>query len=190
MIWCWFALCPQTPDGAVAAAPIHGMDGTALGVLAAWDPACDRPEGAAKIDARAIDPDGSEATASLVLAPNLVGVPFDDLAVSQAIRAVLALPPADVLSTLLVGDSWFVGAVTAVYGAKDRLEYDPFGLIFPARLVRVGAGLLGHMPPAAGPSMQRHGSSTPWPAGAFPQTPRATGAFPQTPRATGAFPSA
>ncbi len=166
--WCWFALCTQQPAGATAAAPLHGPDGAHLGVLAAWAPDADPPPGAAKIDARAIDPDGAAASASLVLAPEGRWMPFDDPAVSQAIRAVLVLPSADVLSTLLLDDFRFVGAITAVRGSEDRLRYDPFGLIFPGRRVHVGEGLLGRMPAAGGPSMQRHGSANPWPAGAFP----------------------
>lgn len=166
--WCWFALCAERPVGATAAAQLHGPDGEHLGVLAAWAPDADPPPGAAKIDSRAIDPDGTAASASLVLAPDGRWMPFDDPAVSQAIRTVLVLPPVEVFSTLLLDDFRFVGAITAVRGSEDRLGYDPFGLIFPSRRVRVGAGLLGRMPAAGGPSMQRHGSANPWPAGAFP----------------------
>jgi len=87
--------------------------------------------------------------------------------VSHAIRDVLLGRPADVLSTLLRDDFRFVGAITAVRGHEDRLADDPFARIFPSLRVHVGAGLLGRMLPPAGPTMQRHGSGNPWPAGTF-----------------------
>lgn len=104
-----------------------------------------------------------------MLAPRGIWFPFDDPAVSGAIRNALARPPIDVLSTLLVGADRFVGALSAARGddAAEALRNDPFGIIFPARLLQVGSGLLGRMPPPSGPSMQRRGSQNPWPAGRF-----------------------
>lgn len=154
----------ERPDDAVASATVWGLDGREVGVLAAWSPGGSPPAGAAKIDGRAIDPGGGEAEASLVLAPPGVALPFDDVAVSDALRATLRLPPPDVVSTLLQGDASFVGALTAVRdpGAR-RLGYDPFGAIFHARRLRVGAGLLGRMAAPVGPSIQRYVADNPWP---------------------------
>ncbi len=164
MSWCWLARCGEPGTGAVASATLSQLDGRSAGLLAAWEHDGDPPAGSAKVDPRAIDPDGDEAVVSLVLAPDRVWLPFDDPAVSGAIRAVLALPAAEVLSTLLLRDDRFVGALTAVRGAAtQRLDDDPFGVIFPALRLRVGPGLLGRMPPPVGPSMQRYGSGSPWP---------------------------
>lgn len=164
--WCWFALRAERPADAAAAAAVHRPNGDCLGVLAAWEPGA-HPTEAMKIDARAIDPNGEEASVSLVLAPERTWLPFDDPAVSHAIRAVLLGRPADVLSTLLRDDFRFVGAITGVRGREGRLADDPFGRVFCEPAVHVEAGLLGRTLPVAGPTMQRHGSANPWPAGVF-----------------------
>jgi hypothetical protein len=39
----------------------------------------------------------------------------------------------------------------------------PFARIFPARLLRVEAGLFGRVPPPGGPTIERYGSAQPWP---------------------------
>jgi hypothetical protein len=44
-----------------------------------------------------------------------------------------------------------------------RLGDDPFARLFPARILRVDAGLLGTMPPLVGPGTQRYGAGNPWP---------------------------
>jgi hypothetical protein len=68
------------------------------------------------------------------------------------------------VSTLVRGDSIFAGAITALPdGEPDGAVADPFGRVFPARLLRVGAGLLGSVPPPAGPVIERYGSGNPWP---------------------------
>lgn len=166
--WCWFALCAQHPADATATATVRTADGVFLGTLAAWESDADPPPTASKIDARAIDPHGEEAIASLVLAPDGLWLPFDDPAVSHAIRAVLQLCPPDAFSTLLRDDFRFVGAITAMRGSTRRLDDDPFARVLPGRRVHIGPGLVGWTLPPAGPTMQRHGSASPWPAGAFP----------------------
>lgn len=165
MSWYWLAWAgAPDPGGACAWATATDDAGEVAGVLAAWPSGTERPNGGVKVDARAIDPDGEAVDVSWVLAPDGMGVPFDDPAVGHAIRRVLALPPADVLSTFLVGDAHFVGAVTGVRGGdRGRLLDDPFGRVFPARRLRVGPGLLGTMDPPTGPVGQRYGSDQPWP---------------------------
>ncbi len=164
MSWCWLAWRGVDDGGPPLWAPLNDLDGKPAGMLAAWPSDTDEPEGAAKVDARAIDGDGAPAEVSLVLAPPGIALPFDDPAVGQAIRMVLSLPPVDVLSTLLLGDSRFVGALTAARGGgADRLAQDPFSRLFPARRLRVGPGLLGTMPAPTGPVGQRYGSDQPWP---------------------------
>ncbi len=44
-----------------------------------------------------------------------------------------------------------------------RLVDDPFVRIFPQRLLDVEGGLLGWLPPPAGPTIERYGSAEPWP---------------------------
>jgi hypothetical protein len=63
--------------------------------------------------------------------------------------------------------------VTVARGEHDeaRLLWDaPFARVFPARLVRVPAGLFGRVPPPAGPVIERYGSAQPWPWDRFPDT--------------------
>jgi hypothetical protein len=113
-----------------------------------------------------VDPAGAPALVSLVIAPPGTAMLFDDPAVQQARRVVLAdARPPDALTTLLRDASRFLGALTARRGADAaaRLLEDPFARIFPARLLAVGPGLLGRMPPPAGPTIERYGSARPWP---------------------------
>lgn len=164
MTWCWFAARAEAPGAGLASARCTTTGGEDAGYLVAWDAEDDEPDGSARIDARAIDPEGAEAVVSLALAPPHVSLLFDDPAVSQAMRAVLSLPPPDALSTLSRGDDRFVGAVTVVHGdPSGRLSHDPFGVLFPARLLRVGPGLFGCMAAPAGPGTQRYGAGNPWP---------------------------
>ena len=159
MTWCWLARVDVRPEDAFAAAELSS--GGLLAAFAADRPAppCER-----KVDARGIDPDGAPALASLVLPPDGVTIPFDDPAVSEALRTALAAPWPDVLSTLVVEESRFAGALTAVRdGDRARLAADPFARIFPAELVEVGPGLLGATPAPTGPMIQRYGGGEPWP---------------------------
>lgn len=166
MSWLWLAVLPPGPphgERPLAAAAAEGEGGEGL-LLAAWA-AERRPRVAAlRVDARAVDPGGAPARVSLALAPPRVRIPFDDPAVQGARRRALAGPPRRALSTLLRGDSIFAGALTALpdgepWGVVD----DPFALVFPARRLRVGAGLVGAMAPPAGPVTERYGSGSPWP---------------------------
>ena len=168
MTWCWFALAPTRPEGAVATAELRTLDGTPAGYAAAWASGNDQPQGALRIDADAIDPDGEPATVSLVLPPSGVSLLFDDPAVSGALRRVLLGERATVLSTLLVDESHFGGALTGVRDGHERLlADDPFARLFPARLLRFGAGLLGSTPGLPGPVIARYGGGEPWPWSRF-----------------------
>jgi hypothetical protein len=155
MSWCWFAALDAPSDDATAQAAIAGG-----GWLAAWRRHSKPVRHARRIDARIIDPDGQPATVSLVLPPDGVRLPFDDLSVQQARRAVLAGPQVDAVSTLLSDASHFEGAVTVM---RSRVVDDPFARVFPARLLQVDAGLFGRVPPPCGPTIERYGSAQPWP---------------------------
>jgi hypothetical protein len=174
MTRCWLALVDRAPDGATAHAPAWTLDGDRAGVLAAWLRPGKPLRHARRADPRVVDPAGAPALVSLVLAPPGVRVLFDDLAVQQARRAVLARPPFDAVTTLLSDSSHFEGALTVARGAlAERLADDPFARVFPARLLRVGAGLLGAAPPPAGPTIERYGSAQPWPWDRFATAPAA-----------------
>ena len=162
--WHWFALVDAPPAGADAAAAATALDGSPAGHLAIWTRHAKPVREARRIDARLLDPDGAAAVVSLVRTPPGVRVLFDDVAVQHARRRVLAGPPVDAVTTLLSDASHFEGSLTVLRGVDVlRLADDPFAEIFPARRLRVEAGLLGRMPPPAGPVIERYGSERPWP---------------------------
>jgi hypothetical protein len=158
--WAWLALVEEWPEDADAAAKTDGA-----GFLAAWVRRAKPVREARRVDARLIDPGGDPALVSLVMPPAGVSVLFDDAAVQQARRRVLAGPPFDAVSTLLRDSSHFEGAVTVARGGDEqRVRWDdPFARVFPARLLRVEGGLFGRVPPPAGPTIERYGSAQPWP---------------------------
>ena len=162
---CWLALVEGSVQGADAAATALTPDGQPAGTLAAWRRRASPVRGALRVDERLIDPDGSAAWISLVLAPSGVRLPFDDLAVQQARRLVLLYPFPAAVSTLLRDDSHFAGAITVARSPaeKHRLREDPFARVFSSRLLVVEAGLLGVVPPPTGPTIERYGSGNPWP---------------------------
>ncbi|MGI8624563.1 MAG: hypothetical protein ACR2NB_14030, partial [Solirubrobacteraceae bacterium] len=147
MSWIWIASDEQA---GLAVWPGDGGDPPAPGALRA--------------DARIADPDGASCEVSLVLVPDGVRIPMDDLAVQQARRAILAGRPFDAVSVLLSDASRFEGSLVAARGEQiGRLADDPFARRLPARRLRVAAGVLGTVPPPAGPTIERYGSANPWP---------------------------
>jgi hypothetical protein len=164
MSWCWLDLLAAPADDADTQARVFEPDGTPAGWLAVWLRRAKPSRSARRIDPRLVDRHGAAAWISLVRAPDGVRLAFDDLAVQQARRAVLAAPAQDAVSTLLSDASHFEGALTVARGARvARLADDPFARIFPARVLRVDAGLLGAVPPPCGPTIERYGSAQPWP---------------------------
>ena len=170
---CWLALVDADPASAFASARVSDAAGVPEGTLACWRGRAKPTRGALRCDARIIDADGAEAWISLVLAPRGIRVPFDDGAVQHARREVLAGIPFDAVSTLLRDDSHFEGSITVACRprATERLVDDPFARIFPARLLRVGPGILGRVHPPTGPTIERYGSANPWPWDRFEQLP-------------------
>jgi len=166
--WAWFDFGTEPTGSTLASAPVWSADGRAAGFLMAWSAEKNQPtRTAAKIDARAIDAAGAGGWVSLVVGPAGLSLPFDDPAVVHASRMILAMAPADVFSTLVEGDDRCRGALTAMHGEPSRLGYDPFANVFPAVALRVGPGILGHMPAPVGPSIQRYGGANPWPSDRF-----------------------
>ena len=169
MSWCWFAHLDgpeDMPAGAVASAPVTTPGGEPAGVLAAW-PAGRKPVAAAvRMDERLVDASGAEAWVSLVLLARDRSPLFDDPAVSGALRAVLAGPPPDGVSTLVRDSSHFAGAVTVRRSRPASLRDDPFARFAHAQVLHVGPGLFGRTAPVPGPVTQRY-SGKPWPAAGF-----------------------
>jgi hypothetical protein len=157
---CWLALVGEPPHGATAAAEVAAPDGTPAGWLAAWSQRAKPVRPALRVDPRIVDPGGESGWVSLVLSPPGFALPFDDLAVQQARRDVLARPPARAVSTLLRDSSHFAGAITVT---DERRDADPFARLAPRRVLRAGRGLFGRPKPPVGPTIERYGSANPWP---------------------------
>jgi hypothetical protein len=163
--WAWLALVDERPAGADAAASLRMLTGEPAGVLAAWRRRAKPTRHARRADARIVDPAGASARISLVIPPSGVKLAFDDLAIQRARRDLLLMEPFDAVTTLLTDDSHFQGSLLVARGeGAARLADDPFARVFPARVLHVGAGVLGRVPWPAGPVIERYGSAQPWPA--------------------------
>ena len=113
---------------------------------------------AVRMDERLLDPDGDEAWVSLVLLARDRSPLFDDPAVSGALRAVLAGPPPDGVSTFVRDSSHFAGAVTVRRQRPEELADDPFARFAHADVLHVGAGVVRSDASGAGsgdPAVQR-----------------------------------
>lgn len=165
MTWCWLAVSDSPVAGAIATAAARTLDGQPAGVLQAWRAGGQPVEHAVKIDARVVDPLGAPARASLVLLAAEGSMLYDDPAVSQAIRDVLAGPAPDAVTTFVRDGVHLAGALTARRDAYDLAD-DPFARLGPQRVLEVDPGLLGRVPMACGPGMQRY-AGQPWPADGF-----------------------
>ena len=169
MAWAWFARLDEPPPAVDLCAAARRPDGSEAGFLAAWLAHAKPLRHALRADARIFDAAGPACAVSLVLAPSGVRLPFDDPAVAQARRRVLAAAPAaDAVSTLLSDASHFEGAVSVWRGVPDWVVADdPFARVFPAVRLEVEAGLFGWVAAPAGPTIERYGSAQPWPADRF-----------------------
>jgi hypothetical protein len=162
----WLAVGEVPAAQADAQAALRDAAGREVGWLTAWRRESKPVKPARRIDPRIIDPHGAEAWISLVWpAPDAL-VAFDDLAVQQARRRVLAdgRPP-DGVTTVLIDNSHFAGALTIRRGpdARALLRDDPFARVAAARVLRLDAGLVGELRLPVGPVIERHGSGQPWP---------------------------
>ena len=168
MSWAWLALVEERPDGADAAAVARTLAGEPVGVLAAWRRHAKPVRHARRVDARIVDPDGASARVSLVLPPAGVRLAFDDVAVQQARRDLLAGEPFDAVSTLLTDDSHFEGSILVARGEDAaRLGDDPFARIFPRGCCTSAPACSAASRWPAGPVIERYGSAQPWPADRF-----------------------
>jgi hypothetical protein len=149
----WIGLVDDEPRNARLSARVE--EG---GWLAVWDDEAAKPDSAWHVDPRVVDPEGAEAVVALAAAPAGVSIPFDDPAVTGAIRSALSSEPARLCTTLMTDDGGYAGVlVSPPYLAT------PFATIFPQRTLHVGAGVLGRTVWPTGPGTQRYGSQNPWP---------------------------
>jgi hypothetical protein len=164
MSWCWLDLVAEPEGDPIARARAFAPDGSPAGWLCGWRRGRRPTRAARRVDARIIDPSGAAAWISYVRPADGIRLPFDDMDVHQARRVVLAARPLDGVTTLLMDASHFEGALTVARGPRiNRLADDPFARIFPARILRIEAGVLGRMTPPPGPTIERYGSANPWP---------------------------
>ncbi|MBA3743217.1 hypothetical protein [Sporichthya sp.] len=169
------------PESGARFSPLLDLAGRTCGYLEILVPSDDRdvdremPDStdsdSAKIDPAVLDSDGPPGWLSLSWTDGAV-LPFDDVAVSGAVRARLRSGHAAFMSTRTRGDDTLAGAVTGVTGCTAEqavvlLRDDPFARLFPRRLVSYGPGIFGPNPPPAGPATQRYGAATPWPSDRF-----------------------
>ena len=75
---------------------------------------------------------------------------------SGAIRAVLAGPPADAVSTFVRDSSHFAGAVTVRRERPEWLRDDPFSRLGRSAVLIVAGGLFGRLAAIPGPVIQRY----------------------------------
>lgn len=169
MSWAWLDLADNEPARGTLCTAVRDAAGEPAGWLAAWRRRARPTRTALRVFDAILDEHGAPAAISLTLPPPGVRVAFDDVAVQQARRTILANPPWDAVSTLLSDASHFEGAVVVARGddAVRRLADDPFARIFPARVLLVDGELLGRIAPPAGPTIERYGSAEPWPSDRF-----------------------
>jgi hypothetical protein len=142
MSWCWFARLPE-PDAAdlswaVASAPAADPDGRPAGLVVAWPRGRKPIRTATRRDERVVDLGLPGRLGVAGAGPTQLAPLFDDPAVSQAMRRVLADPPFAAVSTLVRDAVHFAGAVTVAQGDDPgRLADDPFARLYPARILRV-----------------------------------------------------
>lgn len=163
---CWLALVEGPPPEKADAVASAGEELW----LAAWLRDAKPSRDARRVDPAIIDRQGAPAAVSLTLPARGEMTIFDDPAVQEARRRLLADPePPAAFSTLLVDAVHFAGSVTVRRGpdAARRLEEDPFRRVAPARVLSLGPGLFGTAPLPGGPTIERHGSDIPWPGGSF-----------------------
>ena len=164
--WCWFAPIDAPADDAIAQARAFDEHDGAYGWLAVWPSGRKPRRNAVRMDGRLVDPHGETAWVSLVMLDRGREPLFDDPAVSGALRAVLAGPPPDAVSTFVRDSTHFSGGVTVRRTGRSALRDDPFARLGPHEVLRVDAGLFGKVPPPAGPVIQRY-SGQPWPMAGF-----------------------
>jgi len=153
----WLALVDTEPRDALLKAPVGEA-----GWLAVWDDEARKPEEAWQIDPRVLDEEGPEQDVALAAAEPGVSLPFDDPAVTGAIRSALSSEPASMCTTLMDKAGRYAGVLIS----PPHLA-TPFATIFPQRNLHVGPALFGRTPWPTGPGTQRYLGDVPWPYDRF-----------------------
>ncbi len=133
------------------------------GTFATW-PRSDRPPTprALRVDGRVATTGGPATWASWCRFDGEESLPFDDGAVSGALRRRLTRAWPVAVTTALVDWSRIAGSLTLGMSAREVGD-DPFAAVFPRTVLRIPAGSLGINPPPTGPGITRYGSGNPWP---------------------------
>jgi hypothetical protein len=168
---CWLALVAERPADAWATAQAREPDGGEAGWLAVWRRLAKPVRDALLAWPGAFDPGGAEAGVSLLMLPRGLRVIFDDQAVQQARRQILAGGRWAAVTSLVRDPSTLGGSLVAARGdgALARVRDDPFAAIAPGlvRRLDVEAGLVGAPAAPAGPVIERYGAAQPWPGDRF-----------------------
>jgi hypothetical protein len=171
---CWLALVAERPADAWAAGQARDPDGGEAGWLAVWRRSSKPVRDALLAWPGAFDPAGAPASVSLLVLPRELRVIFDDQAVQEARRKVLAGGRWAAVTSLVRDPSTFGGSLVAARGgdAPARVLDDPFAAIAPGlvRRLQIEAGLVGAPDAPAGPVIERYGAAQPWPGDRFDET--------------------
>ena len=168
---CWLALVAERPADAWATAQARDPDGDEAGWLTVWRRSSKPVREALLAWPGAFDPEGAPASVSLLVLPRGLRVIFDDQAVQEARRAILAGGRWAAVTSLVRDPSTFGGSLVAARGhdALARVRDDPFAAIAPGlvRRLELGPGLVGAPAAPAGPVIERYGAAQPWPGDRF-----------------------
>ena len=162
MTWRWLDVVDERPADAEGAVALQHRDRTEAGFLAWWPKSPQRPRRALRVDERLLAGGGDARWISWCRFDDDASLPFDDGAVTGALRRRLIDPWPEAVSTLLVDWSRIGGAITTGITAHDA-AIDPFARVFTRRLLRIQPGTLGPIPAPTGPGVTRYGSGNPWP---------------------------
>jgi hypothetical protein len=153
----WLALVDTEPPSALRQARVR--EG---GWFAVWDDETSAPETAWRIDPHVLDREGPELDVALAAAEPGVSLPFDDPAVTGAIRSAPSSEPAAMCTTLMDRSGRYGGVLIS-----PPFLATPFATIFPQRTLHVAPGLFGPTPWPTGPGTQRYVGDVPWPYDSF-----------------------
>lgn len=172
----WLAVLPNAPADAAAAPLTDAADGGPAGQLCRWHSAKRPHPRAVQADPRIENRAGPACVVSLAMAPDAARPIADDPAVVHARRTVLA-DGRPCAVTLLTDDPVHIAGALSIARTDHpeqvaALRDDPFARLWPARLLRVGPGVLGELVRLTGPCLERYGGR-PWPYDRFPEQPAA-----------------
>jgi len=164
----WLALL-AAPDG-----DLHALAAEAaspIGWLCAWTSDRRPHPQALRLDPRLLSAEAGPCRVSLLLLPEQGRPLADDPAAVQVRRRVLADGRPAAVSTLTGNATHLAGSVTVARadhpGELLALGDDPFRRLGAPRVLNVGRGLFGPVPPSGGPVTERY-SGAPWPYNHWP----------------------